>query len=52
MKVENKIKKKMNEEKEENIDQYLNKYKESAENLEKIFENKSSRTIKVKKPKI
>ena len=46
------IKKKMNEEKEENIDKYLNKYKEIAENLEKIFENKSSRTIKVKKPKI
>ena len=46
------IKKKMNEEKEEYIDRYLNKYRSIAENLEDIFINKSSRTNNVKKPKI
>ena len=46
------IKKKMNEEKEEYIDKYLNKYKSIAENLEDIFINKSSRTNNVKKPKV
>ena len=46
------IKKKMNEEKEENIDKYLNKYKRIAENLEEIFNKKSSRSNNVKKPKL
>ena len=46
------IKKKMNEEKEENIDKYLNEYKRIAENLEEIFKKKSSRSNNVKKPKI
>ena len=34
----------MNEEKEENIDKYLNEYKRIAENLEEIFKKKSSRS--------
>jgi N-formylglutamate amidohydrolase len=43
------LKKKMIEQKEENIDNYIKKYKLIAENLELIFKRKSSRNNKKQK---
>ena len=40
------LKKKMEKEEEENIDEYLKKYEEIAKNLETIYLNKKSRTSK------